>query len=139
MTATPASPQSKIIPLPSNVYVTVQPTPAPSLSPQSPYQDYGFWINVALSVATLGVTVVAVVVGVAAFLGYSGIRNVARKESAKHAQGAVNEYLKSQMFKNQIREAAKKVVQDKIKDKILVVPTDGVVTTPVSSGKIELS
>lgn len=93
----------------------------------------------ALSVATLGVTVVAVVVGVAAFLGYSGIRNVARKESAKHAQGAVNEYLKSQMFKNQIREAAKKVVQDKIKDKILVVPTDGVVTTPVSSGKIELS
>ena len=135
--STPPNPVS--VPKASDVNLTIHlvpslPAPAPAF-----VQDYGFWVNVALSVATLAVTCVAVVVAVLAIVGYQGFKRFARKQSEKHTRTAVAEFLKSDEFKNLIKSVAEEVVQDRIQDKILVVPTGPVLGTPRHQADTELS
>ncbi len=99
---------------------------------------YEFFIGTLLTVATLGVTCVAVVIAILAFVGYNGLRNLAKTESKKHTEKAVADYLRGDEFKELIKKAAEANAHEKTRDKISLPSSEASKESLDSQGKEEL-
>ena len=97
--------------------------------------NFTFWVNVALSSATIAVTCVGVVVAVSAIVGYQSAKRMIRRQAIKQARSQTDQYLKSEEFQRQLRSVADGLLKEHIKDRIVLSLSS--LGTPTSSAPPE--
>lgn len=76
-------------------------------------------INTVLAAATLAVTCVAIAVGLSAVFGYQAAKRIVKRQAIKQAQAQTTEHLKSDVFREQLAEATKRLLADHIRDTLV--------------------
>jgi hypothetical protein len=87
--------------------------------------DVTFWVNVALSAATLVVTGVGVIVAISAFVGYQSAKRMLKREAQRHAKKASLDHLNSAEFKAALQAVANDLVKDHIRNTVVVSLSQG--------------